>query len=230
MESMKDFEKEINESLKNIEKYNDVDASKWEQFELDKQKQTVFRVKITDVVSAGAITSLNDIRAFIPISHISDAYVEDIKAFLGKSLDVVIITADKENNKLVLSHKVLEKNKKKEDELNILSNLHIGDEINAVVESFKDYGAFVKLENGLSALLHISQISNNRIKHPGIVLKIGDKIKVKVIKIEDEKISVSKKILEMEENESLDEEVFDYKEEGVASTSLASLLSGFKFN
>lgn len=61
------------------------------------------------------------------------------------------------------------------------------------VDSLKNYGAFINLENGLSGLLHISQISSQRIKHPGVVLKEGQTVKVKIISIADNKISLSMK-------------------------------------
>lgn len=94
------------------------------------------------------------------------------------------------------------------------------------VDTLKDYGAFVTLENGLSGLVHISRISSQRIKHPGVVLKEGQTVKVKIIGIKDGKISLSMKDAEPEETE---EEVFDYHENGQATTGLGALLKGLKF-
>lgn len=96
------------------------------------------------------------------------------------------------------------------------------------VDTLKPYGAFVTLENGLSGLLHISQISTQRIKHPGVVLKEGQEVRVKIISTADGKISLSMKALAEEDNEP--EEVFDYKESGQASTGLGALLKGIKLN
>ena len=92
------------------------------------------------------------------------------------------------------------------------------------VDTLKDYGAFVTLENGLSGLVHISRISSQRIKHPGVVLKEGQTVKVKIIGIKDGKISLSMKDAEPEETE----EVFDYHENGQATTGLGALLKGLK--
>ena len=91
----------------------------------------------------------------------------------------------------------------------------------------REYGAFVNLENGLSGLLHISQISNQRIKHPGAVLKEGQTVKVKIISIKDNKISLSMKALEPEEE--IDLEGFDFKGDGEVTTGLGALLKGLKF-
>lgn len=234
MESMKDFEKEINESLEKVDTYNDELAGVWEQFEVDRENETVFNVKITEVVDAGAITSLNEVRAFIPISHISTEFITDIKDYVGKSLDVVIITADREKNRLVLSHKVLGKKLAKEEVLKNLENIKVGDRLLAKVERFKDYGAFVLLENNISALLHISEISHKRVKSVEKVLKEGDEIEVQVIGIDGDKVSVSKKALEEKPGEfkefKKEKATFEYNKEKVAiSTSLGSLLSDIKF-
>lgn len=230
MESMKDFDKEIEDSFKNLKQYNDPDASKWEKFEEDRVNKLVHRVKISEIVKGGAITHLDEIRAFIPASQLSANYVEDLESYQGKSLDVLIITVDEANKKLVLSHREIEENLKKEEMSKSLAQISVGDVLEAKVESLKDYGAFVILENGLKALLHISQISHKRIKHPGVVLKEGESLRVQVIGIEDGKISVSKKVLEAEVGEfEKEEEVFYYKETGKATTSMGDLLKGFKF-
>ena len=83
-------------------------------------------------------------------------------------------------------------------------------------------------DSGLTGLVHISQISTKRIKHPGVALKEGQQVKVKILSTADHKISLSIKALEEEEPEQ--EENFDYQENGQASTSLGSLLKGIKLN
>ena len=99
------------------------------------------------------------------------------------------------------------------------------------VETLKPYGAFIDLGDGISGLVHISQISQKRIKAPGEVLTIGDSGKVKVLKVEDDKISLSMKVLEEAvKEETPEEETFDYKEEGEATTNLGALLAGFHFD
>ncbi len=231
MESMKDFEKEINESLDNMKQYNDPDASKWEKFEEDRQNKVVHQVKITEIVKAGAVAHLNEVRAFIPASQLSSRFVEDLNEYLGKSLEVVIITADEANKRLVLSHRELEDKEKKENLARKMANIHVGDILEGKVESLKDYGAFINLEEGVTGLLHVSQIAHTRIKHPAVVLKEGQEVRVKVIGMEKGRISLSKKALEPQAGEfakGKEEEVFDYKESGVASTSLAGLLSKIK--
>ena len=105
---------------------------------------------------------------------------------------------------------------------------HEGDVVEGTVDNIKDYGAFVELENGLTGLLHISQISTKRIKHPGAVLKEGQEVRVKIISTANNKISLSMKELIEEEEEREAEDTYGYKEEGQASTGLADLLKGLK--
>lgn len=96
-----------------------------------------------------------------------------------------------------------------------------------VVETLQNYGAFVKLENGLSGLVHISQISQKRIKQPSDVLSIGDEIEVKVIGIKDGKISLSKKALEEIEEEEVEENV-EIPEAEEIGTSLGDLFKNIQ--
>ena len=97
-----------------------------------------------------------------------------------------------------------------------------------IVEILKPYGAFVNLGNGLSGLLHISQICQNRIKHPGVVLKEGQSVKVKITEIKDGKLSLSMKALEDVAAKEIEEEVFEIPEAEEVTTSLGALLSGLK--
>lgn len=98
--------------------------------------------------------------------------------------------------------------------------------MDGVVETIKPYGAFVSLENGLSGLVHVSQISRNRIKHPAAVLKEGQRVTVKIISTENHKISLSMKAVEPDE--APEDEVFDYQGGGEATTGFGELLKGIK--
>ena len=111
-----------------------------------------------------------------------------------------------------------------------IAKCEVGAVMNGTVETLKDYGAFVALENGLTGLLHISQISTQRIKHPGVVLKEGQEVTVKIISTANNKISLSMKELIEEQAEAESHETYDYKEEGQASTGLGALLKGLKLS
>ena len=203
---------------------NDLEA--WDKLTAMLNERTIAAVKIDQIVKGGAVAFLEGIRGFIPASKLAGEYVEDLEEYNGKTIDVTIITADKENKKLVLSGKEPALLKQREENSKKLAKCQVGAIVEGTVDSLKDYGAFVSLENGLSGLLHISQISNQRIKHPGVVLKEGQTVKSKIIAIKDGKISLS--IRAMEGDDQPAQERFDYKEDGAASTGLGALLKGLK--
>lgn len=202
------------------------DQMAWEKLAAMLNDRTIVKVKIAEIVKGGAVAFLEGIRGFIPASKLAAEYVEDLQEYNGKTIDVTVITADEENRKLVLSGREPARLKLEEEKSKKIAKCEVGAVMTGTVDSLKDYGAFINLDNGLSGLLHISQISNQRIKHPGVVLKEGQEVKVKIISIKDNKISLSMKALDNEEEAQT--EVFDYKEQGEAFTGLGSLLKGLK--
>lgn len=202
----------------------------WDKLKQMMEDRTMVKVKIQEVVNSGAIAYLEGIRGFIPASRLSDEYVEELEEWNGRTVEVTVITADEESRRLVLSGREAAKEKKQAELGKKIAKCEVGAVMNGTVETLKDYGAFVALENGLTGLLHISQISAQRIKHPGVVLKEGQEVTVKIISTENNKISLSMKVLAEEQAEAESHETFDYKEEGQASTGLGALLKGLKFN
>ena len=201
----------------------------WDKLRQMMEDRTIVKVKIQEVVNAGAIAYLEGIRGFIPASRLSDEYVEELAEWNGKTIETTVITADEENRRLVLSGREAAREKKQAETNKKIAKCEVGAVMNGTVETLKDYGAFVALENGLTGLLHISQISTQRIKHPGAVLKVGQEVTVKIISTANNKISLSMKELIEEQAEAESHETYDYKEEGQASTGLGALLKGLKF-
>lgn len=203
---------------------NDVMA--WEKLEKMMGERTIVPVKISEVVNAGAIAYLEGIKGFIPVSRLDAAYVENLEEWNGRTIEATVITVDRERQKLVLSGREAARAKQAAEKSKKIAKCEVGAVMQGTVETLKDYGAFISLENGLSGLLHISQISSQRIKHPGVVLKEGQTVTVKIISTADNKISLSMKALETEETPV---EFFDYKEESTITTGLGDLLKGLKF-
>ena len=199
----------------------------WDKFAAMLADRTIVNVKIAEIVKGGAVAYLEGVRAFIPASKLAAEYVEDLEEYNGKTIEATVITADPEAKKLVLSGKEPARAKLQEEKNKKIAKCEVGAVMEGTVDTLKEYGAFVNLENGLSGLLHISQISNQRIKHPGAVLKEGQTVKVKIISIKDNKISLSMKALEPEEE--IDLEGFDFKGDGEVTTGLGALLKGLKF-
>ena len=200
----------------------------WDKLKKMMEERTVVKVKISEVVNAGAVAYLEGLRGFIPASRLSDEYVEDLKEWDGKTIEVTVITADEEERRLVLSGQEPAREKKQAETNRKIEKCEVGAVMNGTVETIKPYGAFVALENGLTGLLHISQISTQRIKHPGAVLKEGQEVRVKILSTADNKISLSMKVLAEEAAEAESHSTYDYKEEGQASTGLAALLKNIK--
>lgn len=184
-------------------------------------------VKVSEIVNAGAVAYLEGIRGFIPASQLDISYVENLEEYKGRTLTVRVITVDQEKEKLVLSAKEILKEQQKEEHDHKVAMIVPGTVLEGTVESLQPYGAFVDLKDGLSGLVHISQISQRRIKKPSEVLKVGDKVKVKVLNTNDGKISLSIKAAaeeqQAEEVESFDTKQFDSGES--VGTSLGDLFA-----
>ena len=233
-ETMEDFASELEASYKEFDERRNPyqeqegpDAEKWAELVQQMQDKAVLNVKVKEAVKGGLVTYVNDIQGFIPASQISTKYVEKLD-MVGQHLEVTPITVVPENKKLVLSGRAVMKQKEEEEKAAKMAAVEVGAVVEGTVDSLKDYGAFVELENGLTGLLHISQISTKRIKHPGAVLKEGQEVRVKIISTANNKISLSMKELIEEEEEREAEDTYGYKEEGQASTGLADLLKGLK--
>ena len=234
-ETMDDYAAELEESYKTLEgkqpvyeAEEDPAAEKWQNFAQMMEDKTVFDVKVKEAVKGGLVAFVDDVRAFIPASHISTHYVEKLEDMVGKHLDVMVITADLEKKRLVLSGREVEKARRDEARKQKLAQYHVGDVVTGKVESLQPYGAFVELEDGISGLVHVSQISTQRIKHPSVVLKEGQEVKDTVISTENGKIGLSMKALVSEQTEREEHEVFNYKETGSVSTGLGELLKNIK--
>ena len=202
----------------------------WDKLKTLMESQENVTVKVTDVTKGGVVVFLEGVRGFIPASKISLEYVEEteLENYLHQTLEVRVINVDEENKRLVLSAREILKEAADVERAKKISNVEVGLVTEGIVETLKPYGAFVNLGNGLSGLLHISQICNNRIKHPGVVLKEGQTVKVKITEIKDGKLSLSMKALEDVAAKEIEEVVFEIPESEEVTTSLGSLLAGFK--
>lgn len=216
------------------------EAAAWDKLRALFESQDVVTVKVKEQVPSGVVTYLEGIRAFIPASQLSLSYVEDTSEYVGKQLEVRVITVDENADKLVLSAKSVLRDKEDDSNRRKMSAIAPGAIFNGTVETLQPYGAFVLLENGLTGLVHISKISMKRIKKPSEVLKVGQEVKVKVLKIEDGKLSLSIKDVEMNTSDVAgdsgtaggadDVPATEYHSEEIPNNPFASLLSGIKLD
>ena len=202
----------------------------WDVLKKALEEKTVLSVKISEAVKAGVVAYVEGIRGFIPASQLSLSYVENLEEWVGRQIDVRVITVDEEKKRLVLSAKEVEKERKEEDTNHKIAMLVPGTVMEGVVESLMPYGAFISLPDGLSGLVHISQISQRRIKKPSEVLKVGDKVKVKLLNTNNNKISLSMKAVEETGDGGEEERVSaaQYSSREEATTSLGDLLKNLK--
>lgn len=213
------------ETMADYEEHFD-DANPWNRVMDYMEKKTVLPVKVEGIVNGGAIAMVEGLRGFIPASKLSLSYIEDLETYLLKDIEVRVIDVDQANNRLVLSAREILKEKEQQARAEQIASIKTGTIMEGTVETLQNYGAFIKLDNGLSGLVHISQISQKRIKTPGEVLKVGDTVKVKVIGIKEGKISLSMKALE-EHQEEVEERVEIPKSENIG-TSLGDLFKNIK--
>ena len=218
---------EHTESMADFEEHFD-DANPWNVVARYMEEGTVLHVTIEGVVNGGVIAMVEGIRGFIPASRLSLSYIEDLESYLLKEIDVRVIEADQTAGRLILSAREILKEQEKKAKEALLASVEVGSIQKGTVESLQSYGAFIRLENGLSGLVNISQISTQRIKSPDQVLKVGDEVDVKVIGIKDGKISLSMKVLmEQPEEEEPIEKIEIPKAEDIG-TSLGDLFKNIK--
>lgn len=220
---------ENTETMADYEEHFDA-ANPWNIVTRYMEEGTTLHLTIEGIVNGGVIVMVEGIRGFIPASRLSLSYIEDLESYLLKEVDVKVIEADQANNRLVLSAREILKAKEKEAKEALLASVEVGSTLKGSVESLQSYGAFVHLENGLSGLVHISQISTQRIKSADQVLKVGEEVNVKVIGIKDGKISLSIKALieEAEKAAEEPEEVIELPKAEDIGTSLGSLFKNIK--
>lgn len=171
----------------------------WDEFQTLFDTQQVIKVKVKEAVKGGVVAHYKSFNVFIPASQLAMAYVDDLSAYLGMTLEVVITEYQMDKKKVVASHKVVAKKALEGKKTDVISRISQGDALTGTVVRLADYGAFVDL-GGVDGLIHISQMSWKRIKHPSEVLKDGDVVSVVVLSVDREKEKISLKLSEVQEN------------------------------
>lgn len=208
------------------------ESAAWEKLREMKESESVVTVRVKESVNAGVVAYLEGVRAFIPASQLALTFVENTEEYVGKQLEVKVITVDESSRKLVLSAKVVLKEKEAEHDRQKMSMIVPGSIFEGTVESLMPYGAFVQMNNGLTGLVHISKICMKRIKKPSEVLSVGQQVKVKVLEVKDGKISLSIRDVETNTSEIVTDviEEFDYKCEETPNNPFGALLAGIKLD
>jgi small subunit ribosomal protein S1 len=164
--------------------------------------ETVMGV-INGKVKGGFTVELNDVRAFLPGSLVDVRPVRDLSYLEGKQLEFKVIKLDQKRNNVVVSRRAVVEEESSEEREQLIENLHEGQVLSGIVKNLTDYGAFIDL-GGIDGLLHITDMSWKRIKHPSEIVNVGDEIEVKVLKFDREKTRVSLGLKQMGEDPWLD--------------------------
>lgn len=162
----------------------------WTEIEQAKENDEIITVKVVRQVNGGVIAAYKEVSGFIPLSHLSDKFVESAEEFIGQELTVKVTRVDSKRGRVAFSHKVILAEEKRKQIEAVWNSLNVGDVVDGTVMRFTDYGAFVDL-GGIDGLLHISEISWGKLKHPQEVLQIGDQVKVKILSMNEEKGKIS---------------------------------------
>ena len=172
-------------STKRVESLKD-----WQKLVEKFNNNELVEAKVLKEVKGGLLATIDEINAFIPASHITTSFVKDFTPYIGKTLECSIINVDERKKKVVLSRKVVEE-KELNEKLDLAwSKLQVGDVITGTVRKLTDFGAFVNLGD-VDGLIHVSDISWNRIKTPSDILALGDELEVIILKLNRERNRIS---------------------------------------
>ena len=162
----------------------------WSHLEHAYENKETIRGVIVGRVKGGFTVEINKVRAFLPGSLVDVKPIRDPEAFEGKEFEFKVIKVDPKRNNIVVSRRAVLEAESNVERAAVLENINEGHEVKGIVKNLTDYGAFIDL-GGVDGLLHITDMSWKRIKHPSEILAIGDEIKVKVLKIDRENVRVS---------------------------------------
>ncbi|HWC57997.1 MAG TPA: S1 RNA-binding domain-containing protein [Candidatus Paceibacterota bacterium] len=175
----------------------------WSEAENAIKEKTVFELPIKDANKGGLIIDWQGVLGFLPASQLKaehyprvedsdkDKILHELKKLIGTKLSVTMISANPKEGKLIFS----EKDNNPEERQEVVSKYAIGDELTCEVTGVVDFGAFLKIEEGLEGLVHISELDWGLVEDPRAMFKLKDKVRAKIIDIKDGKISLSIKAL-----------------------------------
>jgi small subunit ribosomal protein S1 len=155
--------------------------------------------KVVEVTNGGVIVSVSGVRVFVPASQISERYVRDLSEYLKQTVEIRIIEFNRQRRKVVGSRRALLAETREQMEEQLWSNIEVGRKYTGTVKSLMDFGAFVDI-GGVDGLVHVSEMSWTKVKHPSELLKVGDRVEVTVLDFDTEKKRISLSMKKEEDN------------------------------
>lgn len=175
----------------------------WREIEEAQKSNTIFSLPVLEANKGGLIIEWKNIKGFLPASQLraehypkiddgdKDKILEELKKLVGTKISVAMIGHDQKENKLIFSEKETGINEVRK----VIAKYKVGDIVEGTITGVVDFGIFLKIEDGLEGLVHISELDWSLVENPNDLFKVGDKIKTQVISIKDDKISLSVKAL-----------------------------------
>lgn len=186
--AVEDVENGFGETRLSREKARKAEA--WRELEVAYENGQTIKGTIIERVKGGFTVSINHLRAFLPGSLVDVRPVRDPSYLEEKELDFKIIKMDTRRNNIVVSRRAVVAQETEQERQALIENLVEGQVVNGIVKNITDYGAFIDL-GGIDGLLHITDMSWTRIKHPSELLTIGEEVTVKILKFDRDKQRVS---------------------------------------
>lgn len=161
----------------------------WNEIEDKFKAGETIKAPVTQVVKGGLVVDAG-VRGFVPASMVSDHFVEDLSQFKGQELELKIVEIEPSDNRLILSRKELVQAEREAKRQAVMEKLVAGDVVEGKVARLTNFGAFIDL-GGVDGLVHVSEISYERVNKPADALKVGQEVKVKVLSVDAEKGRIS---------------------------------------
>lgn len=156
------------------------------------ENKEVLKAPVSAVLSGGLSVVVDETKVFIPASLVSDSYEKDLTKYAGQEIEFVISEFNPKKRRIIGDRKQLLVAEKKKLQEELFAKIHVGDVVEGTVKNLTDFGAFIDL-GGADGLLHISEMSWGRVENPKKVFNVGDKTKVLIKDIKDDKIALSLK-------------------------------------
>ena len=172
---------------------------RWEYIQNNFEEGSIIEGLITRKVKGGLIVDIGGMDAFLPGSQIDNKRIKSLDEYIGKSFELKILKINLERKNIVVSRREILEDERVCKKTELLEHIHVGDLCKGVVKNITDFGVFLDL-NGIDGLLHITDMTWKRIKHPSELVELGDELEVKILSIDEEKGRVALGLKQKEQN------------------------------
>ncbi|MCH9811972.1 30S ribosomal protein S1 [bacterium] len=172
---------------------------RWEYIQNNFEEGSIIEGLITRKVKGGLIVDIGGMDAFLPGSQIDNKRIKSLDEYIGKSFELKILKINLERKNIVVSRREILEDERVCKKTELLEHINVGDLCKGMVKNITDFGVFLDL-NGIDGLLHITDMTWKRIKHPSELVEIGDELEVKILSIDEEKGRVALGLKQKEDN------------------------------